>query len=463
METSEKIFDLIVVGGGPAGFSAALKAAKLGLSVLIAEKNETLGGTCLNRGCIPTKALLHSSGLIRQIRSASAFGVNAEASVDTGKLFEYRDNTVKTLVTGLEQSVKAGGIEVVTGKASILPETADGVVSVDIEGTVYRAKDVLLATGTVPAMPPIEGIDSDVVITSNDLLDGKELPESLIIVGGRVIGCEFASLYTDLGRKVTVIEALPRILANMDKDVARNLQMILKNRGAEIYSGAQVVKIADVGGKAEVTFASGSEEKTVCADKVLIATGRRAVLDACDAVADRLEITKGRIVTDENGKTSIDHIYAAGDIAAGIQLAHKASAEGENIAMFIAGKKPLNDMNVIPACVYCSPEIACVGLTDTDAKEAGINAVTARALTSANSRSVISLEERGFVKLVAEKETGILLGAQLMCANASDIIGELAVAVANKLTAEQCLKAVRPHPSYEEAVGAALAELAGKI
>ena len=463
METTDKIFDLIVIGGGPAGFSAAQKAAKLGLSVLIAEKDATLGGTCLNRGCIPTKALLHSSGLIRQIRSASAFGINAEASVDDGKLFEYRDNTVKTLVTGLEQSVKACGCEIVYGKASVLPDMTDGMIFVDIGGSVFRAKDVLLATGTVPALPPIDGIDTDVVITSNDLLEGKELPESLIIVGGGVIGCEFASLYTDLGRRVTVIEALPRILANMDKDVARNLQMILKNRGAEIYSGAQVVKIADAGEKAEVTFACGSEEKTALADKVLIATGRRAVLDCCDAVADRLEITKGRIVTDENGKTSIDHIYAAGDIAAGIQLAHKASAEGENIAMFIAGKKPLNDMNVIPACVYCSPEIACVGLTDTDAKEAGINAVTARALTSANSRSVISLEERGFVKLVAEKETGILLGAQLMCANASDIIGELAVAVANKLTAEQCLKAVRPHPSYEEAVGAALAELAGKI
>ena len=463
METTQKIFDLIVIGGGPAGFSAALKAAKLGLSVLVAEKDGSLGGTCLNRGCIPTKALLHSSGVIRQIRSASSFGVNAEASVDIEKLFEYRDSTVKTLVTGLEQSVKAGGIEVVAGKASILPETADGVVYVDVEGTVYSAKDVLIATGTVPAMPPIDGIDSDVVITSNDLLEGKELPESLIIVGGGVIGCEFASLYTDLGRKVTVIEALPRILANMDKDVARNLQMILKNRGAEIYSGAQVVKITNDGGKAAVTFAAGGEEKTVCADKVLIATGRRAVLDCCDAVADRLEITKGRVVTDATGKTSIDHIYAAGDIAEGIQLAHKASAEGENIASVIAGKKPLNDLNVIPACVYCSPEIACVGMTDADAKDAGISAVTARALTSANSRSVISLEERGFVKLVAEKETGILLGAQLMCANASDIIGELAVAVANKLTAEQCLKAVRPHPSYEEAVGAALAELTGKI
>ena len=312
-------------------------------------------------------------------------------------------------------------------------------------------------------MPPIDGIDSDVVITSNDILEGKELPESLIIVGGGVIGCEFASLYTDLGRKVTVIEALPRILANMDKDIARNLQIILKNRGAEIFSGTQVTKIANDSGKASVTFASGSEEKTVTADKVLIATGRKSVLDAVDNVADKLETERGRIVTDKNGRTSIEHIYAAGDIAEGIQLAHKASSEGENIAMVIAGKEPLTDLNVIPACVYCSPEIACAGMTDGDAKEAGIDAVTVRALTSANSRSVISLEERGFVKLVAEKETGILLGAQLMCANASDIIGELAVAIANRLTAKQCLKAVRPHPSYEETVGAALNELIGKI
>ncbi|MBR3082285.1 MAG: dihydrolipoyl dehydrogenase [Clostridiales bacterium] len=462
METTDKIFDLIVIGGGPAGFSAAIRASKLGLSTLLAEKDRSLGGTCLNRGCIPTKAMLHSSGLVRQIRSASAFGVNADCSLDEAKLFEYRDNTVKTLVSGLEQSVKASGCEVVSGKASIL-SVEGGMISVGIGEAVYKAKDVLLATGTVPAMPPIDGIDSDVVITSNDILEGKELPESLIIVGGGVIGCEFASLYTDLGRKVTVIEALPRILANMDKDIARNLQIILKNRGAEIFSGTQVTKIANDSGKASVTFASGSEEKTVTADKVLIATGRKSVLDAVDNVADKLETERGRIVTDKNGRTSIEHIYAAGDIAEGIQLAHKASSEGENIAMVIAGKEPLTDLNVIPACVYCSPEIACAGMTDGDAKEAGIDAVTVRALTSANSRSVISLEERGFVKLVAEKETGILLGAQLMCANASDIIGELAVAIANRLTAKQCLKAVRPHPSYEETVGAALNELIGKI
>lgn len=462
MGNTDKIFDLIVIGGGPAGFSAAIRASKLGLSTLLAEKDGTLGGTCLNRGCIPTKAMLHSSGLVRQIRSASAFGVNAEASLDEEKLFEYRDNTVNTLVSGLEQSVKASGCEVVTGNASILSDEG-GVITVDIGGVVFKAKDVLLATGTVPAIPPIEGIDSDVVITSNDMFEGKELPESLIIVGGGVIGCEFASLYTDLGRKVTVIEALPRILANMDKDLARNLQMILKNRGAEIFSGAQVTKIANDGGKAAVTFASGSEEKTVTADRVLIATGRRSVLDCAGVITDKLEISRGRIVTDSNGRTSVEHVYAAGDIAEGIQLAHKASSEGENIAMIIAGKEPLTDLNVIPACVYCSPEIACVGMTDSDAKEAGIDAVAVRALTSANSRSVISVEERGFVKLVAEKETGILIGAQLMCANASDIIGELAVAISNRLTAKQCLKAVRPHPSYEETVGAALNELIGKI
>ena len=288
METTDKIFDLIVIGGGPAGFSAAIRASKLGLSTLLAEKDRSLGGTCLNRGCIPTKAMLHSSGLVRQIRSASSFGVNADCSLDEDKLFEYRDNTVKTLVSGLEQSVKASGCEVVSGKASIL-SVEGGMISVGIGEAVYKAKDVLLATGTVPAMPPIDGIDSDVVITSNDILEGKELPESLIIVGGGVIGCEFASLYTDLGKKVTVIEALPRILANMDKDIARNIQMILKNRGAEIFSGAQVTKIANDGGKASVTFASGSEEKTVTADKVLIATGRKSVLDAVDNVADKLE------------------------------------------------------------------------------------------------------------------------------------------------------------------------------
>lgn len=463
MENSDKIYDLIVIGGGPAGYSAAMTASREGLSTLVIESGKTLGGTCLNKGCIPTKALLHSSGLIRQIRSASELGVDASAKVNEERLFAYRDETVNSLVTGLMQSVKVSGVTVVSGRASILPDSEDGEISVEADGVVYKAKDVLLATGTVPALPPIEGIDSDFVITSNDLLEGKELPESLIIVGGGVIGCEFASLYTDLGRKVTVIEALPRILANMDKDLARNLQMILKSRGAEIFSGSQVKKIAGDGANAVVTFSDGNEEKTVTADKVLIATGRRTVLDAADAISDRLKTERGRIVTDENGMTSVEHIYAAGDIAEGIQLAHKASSEGENIAMTIAGKKPLNDKRYIPACVYCSPEIACVGMTDTEAKEAGIDAVAVRSLTSANSRSVITREERGFIKLVADKTDKTLIGAQLMCANASDIIGELVLAVANKLSIEDCLKTIRPHPSYEEAVGAALEELLRKV
>ena len=459
METTDKIFDLIVIGGGPAGYSAAMTASKQGLSTLLAECGNTLGGTCLNRGCIPTKAMLHSSGLVRQFNSASEFGIDASASFNEDKLFSYRDETVNTLVSGLEQSVKASGAEVVKGMASIV--SFDGIVVVDVGGTIYKAKDVLLATGTKPAFPPVEGIDSDVVITSNDLLEGKELPESLIIVGGGVIGCEFASLYTDLGRRVTVIEALPRILSNMDKDLARNLQMILKNRGAGIFSGALVNKIVKSEKGAEVTFTAGGAEQTVCADKVLIATGRRSIIP--EGLSEILEIDNGRIVTDENGRTSIEHIYAAGDITNGIQLAHKAAAEGENIAMVLAGKKAVHDLKAVPACVYCSPEIACVGMTDNEAKEAGIDFVTAKALTSANSRSVITREERGFVKLVAEKESGVLIGAQLMCANASDIIGELALAVANRLTASQCLLSVRPHPSYEEVVGAAFEELIKKL
>ena len=458
METTDKIFDLIVIGGGPAGYSAAMTASKNGLSTLLADKGNTLGGTCLNRGCIPTKALLHSSGLIRQLKSASGFGVEASASINEEKLFSYRDETVNTLVSGLEQSVKASGVEIVRGDASVV--RCDGIVEVDVGGTVYKAKDVMLATGTGPCFPPIEGIDSDAVITSNDILEGRELPESLIIVGGGVIGCEFATFYTDLGRKVTMIEALPRILANMDKDVARNLQMILKNRGADIFSGAMVNRIVKTGNGAEVTFTIGDAEQTVCADKVLIAAGRRAEIPG--GLSGKLEIVNGRIVTDENGRTSIEHVYAAGDITNGIQLAHKATAEGENIAMFLSGKAPKHDMSCIPACVYCSPEIACAGMTDTEAKEKGINVVSARAVTTANSRSVISREERGFVKLVADKENKTVIGAQLMCANASDIIGELVLAITNRLTVDQCLKSVRSHPSYEETVGSALEELSKK-
>ena len=458
------IYDLIVIGAGPGGSAAAIKAASSGLRTLIVEK-DAIGGTCLNRGCIPTKALLHASGLYRQAAGASAVGVNCSPEIDESELASYRDKTVSSLVEGLKTSLKASGAEVVIGKASVVStndlisvriETSDGIID-------CQAKDLILATGSETIIPDIPGADLDVVTDSDRLLRSDRLPSSLVIIGGGVIGTEFASFFTDLGRKVTVIEGLPRMLSGFDKEISRNAQMILKKRGADIHTGSRVTSISKgEDGSSVVAYESDGNSATVTAEAVMIAVGRRAVTDVAESIG--IKVTDGRIDTEGLGRTSVEHIYAIGDITAGPQLAHKASAEGENAVMSILDDNSIIWPDLIPACVYTSPEIACVGMTESEAEAAGIDVVSVRALTSANAKSVITGEERGFVKLVADRTEHKLVGAQLMCANATDMIGELTLAISQGITTiEDCASVMRAHPTYEECVGEAFRLLEKKL
>ena len=457
-------YDLIVIGAGPGGTAAAIKAAKAGLNTLIVEK-DSIGGTCLNRGCIPTKALLHASGLYRQAAGASAFGVNCTPEIDESELASYRDKTVNSLVEGLKTSLKASGAEVVIGKASVVStndlisvriETSDGIID-------CQAKDLILATGSETIIPDIPGADLDVVTDSDRLLRSDRLPSSLVIIGGGVIGTEFASFFTDLGRKVTVIEGLPRILNGFDKEISRNAQMILKKRGADIHTGSRVTSISKgEDGSAVVVYETDGNTAAVTAEAVMIAVGRRALTDVAESIG--IKVTDGRIDTEGLGRTSVEHIYAIGDITAGPQLAHKASAEGENAVMSILDDNSIIWPDLIPACVYTSPEIACVGMTESEAEAAGIDVVSVRALTSANAKSVITGEDRGFVKLVADRKERKLVGAQLMCANATDMIGELTLAISQGITTiEDCASVMRAHPTYEECVGEAFRLLEKKL
>jgi len=458
------IYDLIVIGAGPGGSAAAIKAASAGLRTLIVEK-DAIGGTCLNRGCIPTKALLHTSGLYRQAAGASSFGVSCTPEIDESVLASYRDKTVISLVEGLKMSLKSSGAEVVIGKASVVStedlirvsiETSDGIME-------CQAKDLILATGSETVIPDIPGIDLDVVTDSDRLLRSDRLPSSLVIIGGGVIGTEFASFFTDLGRKVTVIEGLPRILNGFDKEISRNAQMILKKRGADIHTGSRVTSISKgEDGSAVVVYETDGNSATVTAEAVMIAVGRRAVTDVAESIG--IKTTDGRIDTEGLGRTSVEHIYAIGDITAGPQLAHKASAEGENAVMSILDDNSIIWPDLIPACVYTSPEIACVGMTESEAEAAGIDVVSVRALTSANAKSVITGEDRGFVKLVADRKERKLVGAQLMCANATDMIGELTLAISQGITTiEDCASVMRAHPTYEECVGEAFRLLEKKL
>lgn len=458
------IYDLIVIGAGPGGSAAAIKAASVGLRTLIVEK-DAIGGTCLNRGCIPTKALLHSSGLYRQAAGASSFGVCCTPEIDESVIAAYRDKTVNSLVEGLKMSLKSSRAEVIIGKASVVStedlirvsiETSDGIME-------CQAKDLILATGSETVIPDIPGIELDVVTDSDRLLKADRLPSSLVIIGGGVIGTEFASFFTDLGRKVTVIEGLTRMLSGFDKEISRNAQMILKKRGADIHTGSRVTSISKgEDGSAVVVYESDGKTATVTAEAVMIAVGRRAVTDVAESIG--IKVTDGRIDTIGLGRTSVEHIYAIGDITAGPQLAHKASAEGENSVMSILDDNSIIWPDLIPACVYTSPEIACVGMTESEAETAGIDVVSVRALTSANAKSVITGEERGFVKLVADRTERKLVGAQLMCANATDMIGELTLAISQGITTiADCASVMRAHPTYEECVGEAFRLLEKKL
>lgn len=455
----ENKFDLIVIGAGPGGYVAAIKAAKLGMKTALIEERR-VGGTCLNRGCIPAKAMIHASTLYREIQESERFGIfTSDVSYDFAKILEYKEGTTEQLVQGVEQLLSANGVCLFEGKGTLLPEKKVRVSLADGEQTIEGSK-ILLATGSKPLILPIPGLDLPGVLTSDELFQLKEVPESLIIIGGGVISVEFATVYAALGSKVTILEALPRLLPNMDKEISQNLKIILKKRGIDIHTAAGVKAVEEADGAYVCRFTEKEKEESVSAQYVLCAVGRCPNTDGLfDGVQPEME--RGRVLVDENFKTNIDDIYAIGDLIFGTQLAHAASAQGIAVVEHLAGKEPSVDVNVVPGCVYTDPEIASVGLTEDVAKEKGMAVKVGKFIMSANGKSLITKEERGFIKVVAEEGTDIVLGAQMMCARATDMIGEFTTAVANKMTVSQLLKGMRAHPTYNEGIGEVLEELEG--
>ena len=455
-------FDLIVIGAGPGGYEAALHAAKLGLKTAVVEKRD-VGGTCLNRGCIPTKALLHASGVYEEAKSGSALGVAAEnLSYDLSAMFAYKQQVVEKLRAGVEGLFKSAKVTLLRGAGTLTgPNTVQ--VAGENEG-VYTAQSILLATGSVPARPPIPGLDLPGVMTSDELLNGEGGAfSSLVIIGGGVIGMEFATFYSDLGVSVTVVEGLDRLLPNMDRELGQNLAMIMKKRGVQIFTGAMVKNLETTDAGLQVNFETRGQLQSVTGEKVLCAIGRSPYTAGLFGEGVNVEMDRRRIHVNERFETSIPGVYAIGDVSSPVQLAHVATAQGIYAVNEIAGRKNEIDLSLVPGCVYTRPEIAAVGLTEADAKAQNIPVKTAKALMSANGRTVILNGDRGFMKLVAHAETKQLLGAQLMCTNASDMISQLSEAIANGLTPADLLKAMRPHPTFEEAMTGALEELESKL
>lgn len=453
-------YDVMVIGAGPGGYVAAIRAAKLGLHVAVVEEDRA-GGTCLNRGCIPAKAMIHAAETYRSAREADQFGVETgRVSFDYGKILAYKEETTDALVQGVEQLLAGNGVDRLAGKGTLLAGKKVRVTTEEKE-EVYAADHIILAAGSKPLLLPIPGMDLPGVLTSDGLFRLQECPESLAIIGGGVISVEFATAFAGLGTKVTILEALPRLVPNLDKEISQNLKMILKKRGVDIHTSASVQEVAEEDGRYVLRFTEKEKEQEVSARYVLCAVGRVPNTEGLFAEDALPDMERGRVLVDEKFETSIPGVYAIGDLIFGMQLAHTASAQGTVVAEYLAGKSASVDLSVVPSCVYTDPEIASVGLTEEAAKEQGIPVRVGKFIMSANGKSLISREERGFVKILAAEESGVILGAQMMCARATDMIGELATAVANGLTAKQLLRGMRAHPTYNEGVGEALEELEG--
>ena len=467
-------FDLVVIGAGPGGYEAAVEGVQKGMKVALVENRE-LGGTCLNRGCIPAKTILHTAELYHELQSGPSIGLTArEPVIDMEMVQKRKDEVLEQLRKGIASLMKTNRISVFYGTGTIL-DREHVKVALSGEKTGEKAEEqpdgqkqdqvvletghILIATGSVPACPPIPGSSLPGVVTSDGLLDKKDLFEHLIIIGGGVIGMEFASVYSSLGHGVTVIEALDRILPTMDKEIAQNLKMIMKKRNVDIHTGAKVEEIlrTEDGAGLICRYVEKDKPCEARADGILIAAGRRAytgglITDESSQEVKDMAMERGRIVTDETYETSVPGIYAIGDVTGGIQLAHAATAQGRNAVAHMAGENMVIRTDIVPSCVYTNPEIGCVGISADEAKARGIEAVTKKYIMSANGKSILSQQERGFIKVVADSDSHRILGAQMMCARATDIISQFAVAIANELTLEDMAKVIFPHPTFSEGI-----------
>lgn len=444
-------YDVVIIGAGPGGYNCALEASSLGLSVALVEKDE-IGGTCLNRGCIPTKTLLFAAEMLTHLKEKTNFGVAVEGiRADFPALRNRMDEVVTTLRNGVTQSLKKAKVDVYKGMGTVTKEQK--VLVKGEEEILLSAKDIVLAVGGTPALPPIPGATLKGVYDSDSLL--KELPDlkNLVIIGGGVIGCEFAEAYRAFGADVTIIEMMPRLLPPFETDVARRLAADFKKKGIQVVTGAQVKSIEE---GLIVSYEVKGEMKTVSADGVLTATGRKTLTQGL--VDLDLPMERGLIEVNEHFETKIPHLYAIGDIVRGIpQLAHSAEAEARIVAHHLAGKVYDLDMSLVPQCVYTIPEIASVGMTEEEAKAKDMKLKAGKVVMGSNGKSVIS-NSGGSIKLLADEE-GKLKGAQLYCKGADNLISEVTLAIKKGLTVKEFLSIIRPHPSVEEALGEAAKNL----
>lgn len=445
-------YDVAIIGGGPAGYTAAEKAAKGGLSTVLFEKN-ALGGVCLNEGCVPTKTLLYSAKTYDQIKHASKYAVSAEnPSFDYPKIIARKNKVVKKLTAGIRMKMKESGVEVITGEAMIQGKTDEGNILIQCTEQVYEAKNLLVCTGSESVIPPIPGVNETEYWTSREALQSKELPASLIIIGGGVIGMEFASFFNSMGTEVQVVEMLDKILGPMDKELSDMLQAEYAKRGVKFYLGH---KVTGIHGQ-EVTVEKDGESFTLHGEKVLLSVGRRPVTKGFGLETLALESFRNGIKVNEYMQTSLPNVYACGDITAFSLLAHTAVSEAEVAIDHILGKSRAMSYKAIPGVVYTNPEIAGVGKTEEELKASGTPYQVKKIPMAFSGRFVAENEMgNGVCKLILA-EDGTLIGAHLLGNPASELIVIAGIAIEKGMKAEEIKSFVFPHPTVGEIIKEAL-------
>ncbi|MBU5312833.1 dihydrolipoyl dehydrogenase [Tissierella carlieri] len=454
---------IVILGGGPGGYVCAIRAAQLGAEVILIEK-DNVGGTCLNTGCIPTKALLHTTEIYNHLKEeASELGLILEnLGLKWDVVQNRKEMVVQQLVDGVKVLLESNKVEVIQGEGKFISKNKIEVISSNKEKRLVSFDKAVIATGSKPARVPIPGLDLDGVLTSTEALSLDKIPKSICIIGGGVIGVEFANIYSNAGTKVTIVEMLPEIVANMDEEIVTCLKEQLIESGIDIYTSTRVREIKMESDGLNVLMGNNEGEKSISAEKILLSIGRKPAIEGLGLEDLGIETEKGCIKVDKSMRTNIDNIYAIGDCTGGALLAHVASSHGIAVAENIMGNFEAIDYKTTPYCIYTKPELAGVGLTEKQATLKGYNVKTGKFPLYANGKSIINGMVNGLVKFVIDEDTDEILGLHIAGTNATELIGIGALAIRLESTIEEIITTIHAHPTIGESIHEAAESVYGK-
>jgi dihydrolipoamide dehydrogenase len=461
----EKTYDIGIIGSGPGGYVGAIRAAQLGLSVLLVEKDSRLGGVCTLRGCIPTKALLHTADLLEETRHGAEVGVSTrEVRLELAAAMKHKEKVVRQSSNGIAFLMKKNSVTVVNGFGRIAGAGRISVTAGDGSQMVYPARNILVATGSTPRSLPGMEIDHQTILSSDSILEVTEIPRSLLVVGSGAVGVEFASMFARFGSKTVVVEILPRVVPLEDEEISRELAASFKRQGIAVYVDTRIEKVTKTEAGTEVIArSSGGKTESFRTEKILMAVGRKPLSEGIGLEEAGVATEKGYIRVDGAMRTNVAGIYAIGDVVPTAQLAHVASAEAVVAVEHMAGRQPQAiNYDQVPGCTYCSPEIGSIGLTEAKARERGYDVAVGKFPFSAIGKARILNETGGFVKIVGEKKYDEVLGVHIIGPSATELIAEASAALRLETTSEELVRTIHAHPTLSEAIHEAAEGVEGK-